>query len=248
MSDFKDKVVFVTGGSRGIGRACVLQFARRGATVVFSYAGNEEAAKETLSQIEAAGAKGKALKFDVGDSAACTEAIEGIVKEFGRIDVLVNNAGIAVDGLVMRIKDEDWDRQFAVNVKGAFALAKAASRPMMKQRGGAIINLTSIVGESGNAGQVAYSSTKAALIGFTKSLAKELASRNIRVNAVSPGFIDTDMTSKIPEETRKAMLDSSPLARLGSVDDIANAVVFLSSDLAGYVTGEVLRVNGGMLT
>ncbi|MFN7133027.1 MAG: 3-oxoacyl-[acyl-carrier-protein] reductase [Myxococcales bacterium] len=247
MNDFKDKVVFVTGGSRGIGRACALQFARRGATVVFSYAGNEEAAKETLGQIESAGSRGKALKFDVGDSAACASAIEEIVKEFGRLDVLVNNAGIAVDGLVMRIKDEDWDRQFAVNVKGAFALAKAVSRPMMKQRSGAIINLTSVVGEMGNGGQVAYASTKAALIGFTKSLAKELASRNIRVNAVSPGFIDTDMTSKIPEESRKQMMDAIPLGKLGSADDIAHAVAFLASEQAGYITGEVLRVNGGML-
>ena len=242
------RIVFITGGSRGIGRACAVKFAKQGATVVFSYAGNEAAATETLGLIEKAGGKGKALKFDVSSGEACASAIEETIKEFSRIDVLVNNAGIAIDGLVMRIKEEDWERQFAVNVKGAFHLAKLVSRPMMKQRQGSIINLTSVVGEMGNGGQVAYASTKAALIGFTKSLAKELASRNIRVNAVSPGFIDTDMTQKIDEATRAKMMDAIPLGKLGSAEDIANAVVFLASEEAAYITGEVLRVNGGMLT
>ena len=242
------RIVFITGGSRGIGRACAVKFAKQGATVVFSYAGNEAAATETLGLIEKAGGKGKALKFDVSSGEACASAIEETIKEFSRIDVLVNNAGIAIDGLVMRIKEEDWERQFAVNVKGAFHLAKLVSRPMMKQRQGSIINLTSVVGEMGNGGQVAYASTKAALIGFTKSLAKELASRNIRVNAVSPGFIDTDMTQKIDEATRAKMMDAIPLGKLGSAEDIANAVAFLASEEAAYITGEVLRVNGGMLT
>jgi len=169
-----------------------------------------------------------------------------VIAEFGRLDVLVNNAGIAVDGLVVRTKDEDWDKQLDVNLKGAFALIRAAARPMIKQRGGAIVNLTSVVGETGNAGQVAYSASKAGLIGLTKSVARELASRNIRVNAVSPGLIETDMTSRLSAETRAKMIEEIPLSRLGVAAEIANAVVFLASDEASYITGEVLRVNGGM--
>jgi 3-oxoacyl-[acyl-carrier protein] reductase len=246
MSTFKDKVVLVTGGSRGIGRSIALAFARQGATVVISYAGNEAAAQETLGLIQAAGAKGEAVRFDVADSAACASALDNLLKTHGRLDVLVNNAGVAVDGLVMRVKDEDWDKQLDTNLKGAFALIRAASRPMMKQRGGAIINLTSVVGEMGNGGQAAYSASKAGLIGLTKSVARELASRNIRVNAVSPGFIGTDMTSHLEGETREKMMAAIPLGRLGSPEDVANAVLFLASDSAAYITGEVLKVNGGM--
>jgi 3-oxoacyl-[acyl-carrier protein] reductase len=247
MSGFKDKVVLVTGGSRGIGRACAVAFAKAGAAlVVINYAGNEAAAQESVKLVQEAGAKAEAVKFDVADTAACAAAVDSIVKTHGRLDVLVNNAGVAVDGLVMRMKDEDWDKQLDTNLKGAFALIRAASRPMMKQRGGAIVNLTSIVGESGNGGQSAYSASKAGLIGLTKSVAKELASRNIRVNAVSPGFIGTDMTAGINDEMRKKMLENIPLARLGSPEEVANAVVFLASDAATYITGEVLKVNGGM--
>jgi 3-oxoacyl-[acyl-carrier protein] reductase len=247
MNGFKEKVVLVTGGSRGIGRACAVAFAKAGAAVVvISYAGNEAAAQESVKLVQEAGAKAEAVKFDVADTAACAAAVDSIVKTHGRLDVLVNNAGVAVDGLVMRMKDEDWDKQLDTNLKGAFALIRAASRPMMKQRGGAIINLTSIVGESGNAGQAAYSASKAGLIGLTKSVAKELASRNIRVNAVSPGFIGTDMTAGINDELRKKMLENIPLARLGTPEEVANAVVFLASDSAAYITGEVLKVNGGM--
>ena len=247
MSGFKDKVVLVTGGSRGIGRACAVAFAKAGAAVVvINYAGNEAAAQESVKLVEEAGAKAEAVKFDVADTAACAAAVDRILKTHGRLDVLVNNAGVAVDGLVMRMKDEDWDKQLDTNLKGAFALIRAASRPMMKQRGGAIINLTSIVGESGNGGQAAYSASKAGLIGLTKSVAKELASRNIRVNAVSPGFIGTDMTAGIDDEMRKKMIENIPLARLGSPEEVANAVVFLASDAAAYITGEVLKVNGGM--
>ncbi|WP_224249476.1 3-oxoacyl-[acyl-carrier-protein] reductase [Hyalangium gracile] len=247
MNGFKDKVVLVTGGSRGIGRACAVAFAKAGAAVVIvNYAGNEAAAQESVKLVQEAGAKAEAVKFDVADTAACASAVENIVKTHGRLDVLVNNAGVAVDGLVMRLKDEDWDKQLDTNLKGAFALIRAASRPMMKQRGGAIINLTSIVGESGNGGQAAYSASKAGLIGLTKSVAKELASRNIRVNAVSPGFIGTDMTASINDEMRKKMLENIPLARLGTPEEVANAVVFLASDAAAYITGEVLKVNGGM--
>ena len=244
----KDKVVLVTGGSRGIGQACALAFAGEGAQVVINYAGNEEAAQKTLGEIEKLGAKGKALKFDVANAQACQEAIEGIVKEMGKLDVLVNNAGIAIDGLVMRISEDDFDRQLDVNLKGAFLLTKAVTRPMMKARKGAIINLTSIVGESGNAGQAAYASSKAALLGLTKSVAKELASRNIRVNAVSPGFIETDMTSGIPAEARTKMLENIPLSRLGTAQEISDAVLWLASDRSSYVTGQVVRVNGGMYT
>jgi 3-oxoacyl-[acyl-carrier protein] reductase len=246
MSNFEGKIVVVTGGSRGIGRACAVRFAQGRATVVITYAGNDAAAEETLKLIEQAGGKGFSLKFDVADTVKCAEAIDSVVKQHGRLDVLVNNAGVAVDGLSMRVKDEDWDRQLDTNLKGAFALIRAATRTMMKQRQGAIVNLTSIVGESGNGGQVAYSASKAGLIGLTKSLAKELASRNVRVNAVSPGFIDTDMTSSIPADARTKMMDAIPLGRLGSADEIAQAVVFLAGDGASYITGEVLRVNGGM--
>jgi len=247
MSGFKDKVVLVTGGSRGIGRACAVAFAKAGAsTVIISYAGNEAAAQEAVGLVQAAGAKAEALKFDVSDTAACASNVEQLVKTHGRLDVLVNNAGVAVDGLIMRMKDEDWDKQLDTNLKGAFALIRAASRPMMKQRGGAIVNLTSIVGESGNGGQAAYSASKAGLIGLTKSVAKELASRNIRVNAVSPGFIGTDMTAHLSDELRQKMVETIPLARLGSPEEVANAVVFLASDAAAYITGEVLKVNGGM--
>jgi 3-oxoacyl-[acyl-carrier protein] reductase len=241
-----NKVALITGGSRGIGRACALAFAKAGATVVFSYAGNEAAAKETVDLLQKSGGKVKALRFDVADTHACAEAVESVVKEFGKLDVLVNNAGVAVDGLVMRIRDEDWDKQLDTNLKGAFALIRAASRPMMKQKGGAIVNLTSVVGEMGNGGQAAYAASKAGLIGLTKSTARELASRGIRCNAVSPGFIGTDMTAHLPEETKKKIVEAIPLARLGTADEVANAVLFLASDAAAYVTGEVIRVNGGM--
>jgi len=244
--DFKERVVLVTGGSRGIGRACALAFGRRGATVVLTYVGNEAAAKEAVGLVEAAGGKAKAVKLNVADTQASSDVVDGIVKEFGKLDVLVNNAGVAIDGLVMRLKDEDWDTQLDTNLKGAFALIWVACRAMMKQRKGAIVNLSSVVGEMGNAGQAAYSASKAGLIGLTKSIARELSSRNIRVNAVTPGFIETDMTSHLPEEAKKRMLEAISLCRLGRAEEVAEAAVFLASDAASYVTGEVLKVNGGM--
>jgi 3-oxoacyl-[acyl-carrier protein] reductase len=246
MGDLSGKVALVTGGSRGIGRAIAVLLASRGARVVLSYAGNEAAAAETVKAISEAGGAAQAVRFDVADSAACSAAVEAIVKEHGRLDVLVNNAGVAIDGLVMRFKDEDWDKTLDTNLKGAFSLIRAVSRPMMKQKGGAIINLTSIVGEMGNGGQSAYAASKAGLIGLTKSMARELSSRNIRVNAVSPGFIATDMTANIPEAARATMLGAIPLGRLGEAAEVAKAVVFLASDDASYITGEVLKVNGGM--
>jgi 3-oxoacyl-[acyl-carrier protein] reductase len=247
MSDFQGKVALVTGASRGIGRAIAVALARGGASVVLNYAGNDAAANEALALVQAAGApRAKLARFDVADPAACAQAVDAIVAEWGGLHVLVNNAGIAIDQLVMRLKDEDWNRQLQVNLTGAFNLIRAVTRPMMKQRGGSIVNLTSVVGEMGNAGQAAYAATKAGLIGLTKSVARELASRNVRVNAVAPGYIDTDMTSGLPEAAKTKLMEMIPLGRLGTSEDIASAVAFLASDRAAYVTGEVLRVNGGM--
>ena len=245
--DFGGKVALVTGGSRGIGRAIATTLAAGKATVVVNYAGNDAAAAEAQALCEQAGAARVVLqKFDIADPAACQKAVEQIVGELGGLHVLVNNAGIAIDQLVMRLKDEDWRRQVDVNLTGAFNLVRAATRPMMKQRGGAIVNLTSVVGEMGNAGQAAYAATKAGLIGLTKAVARELASRNIRVNAVAPGFIDTDMTAGLPEAARGKMLESIALGRLGTAQEVADCVAWLASDRASYVTGEVVRVNGGM--
>ncbi len=244
---FDNKVVFVTGGSRGIGRACAVAFAKaRAKAVVINYAGNDDAAKQTCGLVESAGSRAHAMKFDVSRADECAKAIDQVVKDHGSLDVLVNNAGIAIDGLVMRFKDEDWDRILAVNLKSVFNLCKAAARPMMRQKGGAIVNLTSVVGETGNGGQTAYAASKAGIIGFTKSIARELSSRNIRANCVSPGYIETDMTRELAPEAKDAMLKGIPLGRVGSAEDVANAVLFLASDLAAYVTGEVFRVNGGM--
>ena len=245
--DFKGKTALVTGASRGIGRAVAVALARGGANVALNYAGNEAAAAEALKLVEQAGApKAKLYRFDVGDPTACTRAVEAVVAEMGSLDVLVNNAGIALDQLVMRMKDDDWNRTLQVNLTGNFNLIRAASRPMMKAKGGAIINVTSVVGEMGNAGQAAYAAAKAGQIGLTKAVARELASRNIRVNAVAPGYIDTDMTSALPEAAKTKMTEMIPLSRLGTAADVASAVAFLASDQASYVTGEVLRVNGGM--
>jgi 3-oxoacyl-[acyl-carrier protein] reductase len=247
MFDFTGKVALVTGGSRGIGRAIATTLAAGKATVVLNYAGNDAAAEEAKALCAKAGAaRVKLQKFDIADPVACQKAVDEILSELGGLHLLVNNAGIAVDQLVMRLKDEDWRRQLDVNLTGAFQLIRAATRPMMKQRGGAIVNLTSVVGEMGNAGQAAYATSKAGLIGLTKAVARELASRNIRVNAVAPGFIDTDMTAGLPEAARAKMLESIALGRLGTAQEVADCVAWLASDQATYVTGQVVRVNGGM--
>ena len=247
MFDFHGKVALVTGASRGIGRAVAITLARGGARLALNYAANEAAAAEALRLVEEAGApKARLHRFDVADPAACAEAVEAVMGEWGGLDVLVNNAGISRDQTIALVKDEEWKRQIEVNLTGAFNLIRAVSRPMLKKRAGAIVNLTSVVGEMGNRGQAAYAATKAGIIGLTKSVARDLASRGIRVNAVAPGYVETDMTQALPEAARSKLKEMIPLGRMGTAQDVADAVAFLASEQASYVTGEVLRVNGGM--
>ena len=245
--DFENKVALITGGTRGIGRATALLLAEGGARLALTYSGNDAAAQEAKAAAEAAGAPVVILmKFDVGDPAACKRAVEECVEKLGFVHVLVNNAGISIDGLIMRYKAEDLRRTLQVDLESAFHLCKAVTRPMMRQKGGSIVNLTSVVGEQGNGGQTAYSMAKAGLMGLTKSLAREVGSRNIRVNAVSPGWIDTEMTSGLPDEAKKAMAQGAALGRAGTAREVAEAIAFLASDRAAFITGEVLRVNGGL--
>jgi len=245
--DFEGKSALVTGGSRGIGRAVAVRLAEGGCAVAISYAGNDAAAQEAKAAVEAAGApKVHTLKFDVGDPGACAAGIEEVTTIFGGLHVLVNNAGLSIDGLILRYKADDLRRVLEVDLASAFHLSKAAVRPMMKQRGGSIVNLTSVVGEQGNAGQTAYAAAKAGLIGLTKALAREVGSRNIRVNAVSPGWIETDMTRDLPEEAKKSMAEGAALGRAGTAREVAEAIAFLASERASFITGEVLRVNGGL--
>lgn len=246
MFDLKEKVALVTGGSRGIGRGVCEALAARGAHVVVGYGRGEEAAKQVVAAIEAAGGSAEALGFDVGDMQAAQDAVSKLAKDKGRLDILVANAGISIDGLLLRVKEDDLDRLLAVNLKGAVACAKAAVKSMMRKRQGRIVFMSSVVGEMGNAGQTAYAATKAGMIGVTKSLARELASRNITVNAVTPGFIATDMTDAIAEGMKEQLTSAIPLGRIGEVADVAAGVVYLCSDEASYVTGQTLRVNGGM--
>ena len=246
MMKFAGKTAVVTGGSRGLGRAVCLELAKGGANVVLCYAGNEAAAKETTAACEALGAKALAVQCDVAKADEVKALMDAAVKEFGRIDILVNNAGITRDGLLMMMKEEDFDAVIAANLKGTFLCMKAVSRIMMKQRYGRIVNLSSVVGLRGNAGQVNYAASKAGVVGMTKSLAKELASRGVTVNAVAPGFIATDMTAAMTDAAKEATLASIPLQRLGAPEDVAHAVAFLASDEAAYITGQVLCVDGGM--
>ncbi len=242
----KGKVAAVTGGSRGIGRAVCEKLASLGADIAFSYAGNEAAARETEAALAALGVRVLSMRADVGDSGAVDAFFEKIMESFGRIDILVNNAGITRDNLALRMKEEDFDRVLDTNLTGAFLCCKAVMRPMMKQRSGRIINLASVVALRGNAGQANYCASKAGIIGMTKALARELGGRGITVNALAPGFIETDMTAKLPEEAKQAMVASVPLARAGRPEDVAEAAAFLAGDGAAYITGQVLRVDGGM--
>jgi 3-oxoacyl-[acyl-carrier protein] reductase len=246
MFELKGKVAVVTGGSRGIGRATCLALAAQGARVVVGYVSNSRAAEETVAAVEAAGGQAELLQLDVADLGAAEKSIAEVAKRLGRLDVLVANAGVSIDALLLRLKDDDFDRTLAVNLKGAVACARAAIKSMMRARAGRIIFLSSVVGETGNAGQTAYAASKAALIGAAKSLAREYASRNITVNAVSPGYIETDMTGALTDEQRQAMLGGIPLGRAGSAAEVAASVCFLASDEAAYITGHALRVNGGM--
>lgn len=246
MFDLTGKVALITGGSRGIGRAAALCLARQGAEVVLGYVQNEGAARQAADQVLSEGGKAGLVQFDVADSDACEQAAQQVAKQSGRLDIFVASAGISVDGLLLRLKTQDLDRMMAVNVRGAIATAKGCIRSMMRNKHGRIIFLSSVVGEMGNPGQTAYAATKAALQGAAKSIAREYATRGITVNAVAPGFIDTDMTSGLTDEQRKHMLESVPMGRTGKPEEVAAAIAFLASDEAAYVTGQTLRVNGGM--
>ena len=240
------KVAVVTGASRGIGKAIAVKLASKGATVVINYNGSRERAEEVKNEVESAGGKAVIIQCNVADFDACKEFIETVIKEQGRIDILVNNAGITKDGLLMKMSEEDFDAVLDTNLKGAFHTIQAVSRQMLKQRSGRIVNISSVVGVSGNAGQANYAASKAGIIGLTKSAAKELASRGITVNAIAPGFIKTDMTDVLSDKVKENIAASIPMGSMGTTEDVAKAAAFLASDGARYITGQVLRVDGGM--
>ena len=246
MKRFENKIVLVTGAGRGIGASIAKRFASEGAEVIVNYSGNDEAAQKTVDEITATGGQAQKYKCSVNDSESVKVMIDEIIKEFGRIDILVNNAGITKDGLMLRMTDEDFDRVIDVNLKGTFNCTKYVSKYMLKQKSGKIINISSVVGLSGNAGQVNYSASKAGIIGITKSAAKELSSRGITVNAVAPGYVDTDMTKVLSDNIRNEILKNIPLQRMANVEDISNCVAFLASEDASYITGQVISVDGGM--
>ena len=246
MSDTITRAAVVTGGSRGIGRTVCLALADQGVNVVVNYAGSAAAAEETVSLCREKGVEAIAVQADVSDAAQVEALFAAATEAFGRVDILVNNAGITRDNLIVRISEEDFDAVLNTNLKGTFLCCKKAARLMMRQRWGRIVNLSSVVGLRGNAGQVNYAASKAGVVGMTKSLAKELASRGVTVNAVAPGFIETDMTAAMPQAAKDAMMPTIPMQRLGAPEDVAKAVAFLASDEAAYVTGQVLAVDGGM--
>ena len=241
------KVAVVTGASRGIGAAIARELAAAGMYVVINYCGSEEKAQELKIEIEQNGGEASIYKCDVSDNVACKEFIGNVIAEYGHLDVLVNNAGITRDGLLMRMSEEDFDKVLDTNLKGTFHTIRAALRQMIRQRSGRIINMASVVGVSGNAGQANYAASKAGVIGLTKTAAREVASRGITVNAVAPGFIETDMTEVLPEKIKEASAAQIPLGKFGKAEDVANAVAFLASEDAGYITGQVLHVDGGMV-
>jgi len=248
MKLLENKTAIVTGASRGIGTGIAMLLAEHGANVAFTYLSSEEKAKELEAQLQAKGVKAKAYHSDASDYKASEQVVNDVLAEFGKVDILVNNAGITKDGLLMRMSEEQFDAVIKANLKSVFNMTKAIQRPMLKERNGSIINITSVVGIRGNAGQANYAASKAGIIGFTKSVALELGSRNIRCNAVAPGFIETEMTAALDEKVVAGWREGIPLKRGGTPLDVANAVAFLASDMANYITGQVLQVCGGMLT
>jgi 3-oxoacyl-[acyl-carrier protein] reductase len=245
--DLKDKIALVTGGSRGIGRAIATTLADAGATVVVNYKGNQTAADEVVRAIAAADGQATATQADISKPEDVERLFKDVLERYGKLDILVNNAGITRDTLLLRMKEEDFDAVLQTNLRGVYLCTKAALRPMTKARGGRIINITSVVGLMGNAGQSNYAAAKAGIIGFTKSAAREMASRNITINAVAPGYIETELTGVLSESMRAAILENIPLGRLGMPQDVANLVCFLASDAAAYITGQTLTVDGGMV-
>jgi 3-oxoacyl-[acyl-carrier protein] reductase len=242
----ENKNCLVTGGSRGIGKSIALTLASLGGNVAITYARSAEAAEEVVNQLIAKGVKANAYQADAVDYEKAEEVIQSIISDWGSLDVLVNNAGITKDNLILRMNEEQWDSVINTNLKSVFNYSKAVAKPMMKARGGSIINISSVVGISGNAGQSNYSASKAGIIGFTKSFAKELASRNIRANVVAPGYVLTEMTEQLSEKVLESIKEETPLGRAGNPDEISNVVAFLASELSSYITGEVIRVDGGM--
>jgi 3-oxoacyl-[acyl-carrier protein] reductase len=242
------KTAIITGASRGIGHGIALAFAKQGANVAFTYLSSEEKARTLETELAAFGIKAKGYKSDAADFKAAEELVNNVVAEFGTVDILVNNAGITRDTLLMRMSEQQWDEVINANLKSVFNLTKAVTKPMLKAKKGSIINMSSVVGVKGNAGQSNYAASKAGIIGFTKSIALELGSRNIRSNAIAPGFIETEMTAVLDEKVVQQWRDGIPLKRGGSVDDVANATIFLASDMSAYITGQTINVCGGMLT
>lgn len=248
MKILRDKVSIITGATRGIGKGIAELFAEQGSTVIFTYVSSDEKAKALEDELKAKGVNAKGYKFNVADFAACEKMANEVVEEFGSIDVVVNNAGITRDTLMMRMSEEQWDEVIDTNLKSVFNMTKAVQRTMLKQRKGSIVNMSSVVGVKGNAGQANYAASKAGILGFTKSVALELGSRNIRCNAVAPGFIETEMTGALDEATVQGWRDAIPLKRGGTPEDVANLVLFLASDMSAYITGQTINVDGGMLT
>lgn len=248
MKLLEGKTALITGASKGIGKAIAEQFAEQGANIAFTYLSSVEKGEALEKELSAKGIKAKGYRSDASDFQAAQDLVTGVVEEFGSLDILINNAGITKDNLLMRMSEADWDVIQNINMKSCFNTVKAACRPMMKQRAGSIINMSSVVGVKGNAGQANYAASKAGIIGFTKSVALELGSRGIRCNAIAPGFIETEMTNALDEKTVQGWRDAIPLKRGGSPDDVANACIFLGSDMSTYITGQTIQVDGGMLT